>query len=33
MSPYEVNLLPAQKELFEINHNYPIDVAVYQGGY
>lgn len=30
---YTVNLLPAQREYFEIPHNYPIDVAVYQGGY
>lgn len=33
MSPYEVNLLPAQKKFWEINHDYKIDVAVYQGGY
>lgn len=30
--PYEVELLPAQKEYFEIPHNNPIDIAVYQGG-
>lgn len=30
---YEVDLLPAQKEYFEIPHNNPIDVAVYQGGF
>lgn len=33
MPPYKVNLLPAQREYFEINHSYPIDIAVYQGGY
>jgi len=27
------NLLPAQREFLEINHNYSTDVAVYQGGY
>lgn len=27
---YTVELLPAQKEYFEISHNNPIDVAVYQ---
>lgn len=30
---YTVDLLPAQKEYFEIPHNNPIDIAVYQGGY
>ena len=30
---YTVNLLPAQREFFEINHSYPMDIAVYQGGY
>ena len=30
---YEVNLLPAQREFWEIPHNYPIDIALYQGGY
>jgi hypothetical protein len=30
---YTVSLLPAQREFFEINHNNPIDIAVYQGGY
>lgn len=33
MSPYVVNLLPAQKEFWEIPHNYDRDVALYQGGY
>ena len=27
---YSVELLPAQREYFEINHNNPIDIAVYQ---
>ena len=27
---YTVELLPTQKEYFEIPHNNPIDVAVYQ---
>ena len=27
---YTVELLPAQREYFEIPHNNPIDVAVYQ---
>jgi hypothetical protein len=27
---YEVSLLPAQREYFEINHSYPVDIAVYQ---
>lgn len=27
---YSVELLPAQREYFEIPHNNPIDVAVYQ---
>lgn len=30
---YTVDLLPAQKEYFEIPHNNPIDIAVYQGGF
>lgn len=30
---YEFNLLPAQRELFEIPHNDTIDVALYQGGF
>lgn len=33
MSPYEVNLLPAQRKFWEIPHNNSIDVALYQGGY
>lgn len=31
--PYTVNLLPAQKEFWEIPHNYDRDIALYQGGY
>lgn len=27
---YEVSLLPAQREYFEISHSYPMDIAVYQ---
>lgn len=27
---YVVDLLPAQREYFEINHDYPMDIAVYQ---
>lgn len=30
---YKVNLLPAQKEFWEIPHSFPIDIALYQGGY
>lgn len=30
---YTVKLLPSQKDFFEINHNNPIDIALYQGGY
>lgn len=30
---YEINLLPAQRELFEIPHDYAKDICVYQGGY
>lgn len=30
---YQVELLPAQRKFWEINHNHKIDVAVYQGGY
>lgn len=36
MAQYEVNLLPAQREFFEIPDNVPYgstDVAIYQGGY
>lgn len=33
MSPYVVNLLPAQKKFWEIPHNYDRDIALYQGGY
>ncbi len=33
MTPYNVTLLPAQRQFWEINHNENIDVAVYQGGY
>lgn len=30
--PCKYNLLPAQREFFEINHNFETDVALYQGG-
>lgn len=30
---YEVELLPAQRKFWEIDHNNKIDVAVYQGGF
>lgn len=30
--PCEFNLLPAQKEFFEIPHNSNLDIALYQGG-
>lgn len=30
---YTVELLPAQRKFWEIDHNENIDVAVYQGGY
>lgn len=33
MSDYNVTLLPAQRKFWEIDHDYPIDVALYQGGY
>lgn len=33
MTTYKVELLPAQREFFEIPHKFPIDVACYQGGY
>lgn len=33
MSPYTVDLLPAQRRFFEIDHNNPIDIACFQGGY
>ena len=30
---YDVQLLPKQQEYIEIPHDYPIDVALYQGGF
>lgn len=30
---YEINLLEQQQKYIEIPHNYPIDVALYQGGF